>query len=185
VELGAPLPPPVESTTPPPYITPGIENAKGPDGLPLVDPSAIAAHARPQPPLPETFKPQGPIFGAPAGRPATAVLQALKPALLVIHGADGSVYFARQLAEGEAYRIPQLGGLVIDVSEPDAFQLFVGGQSKGVLPAPLTPVSKLASPPPPARSPVPPKATATGPTGPEAPAADKAAPAAVSGQPQG
>ncbi|WP_297694800.1 helix-turn-helix domain-containing protein [Phenylobacterium sp.] len=148
VMLGAPLPAPVESTTPPPYVTPGIEKARKQDGT-LLDPAAAAAaaaapsNAAVDLTLPATFTPQGAIYGAPKGQPATVVLQALKPALLVIHGADGSVYFARQLAPGEAYRIPQLGGLTVDVSEPEAFQAFVGGQSKGVLPAPLTPVAKL------------------------------------------
>ncbi|HSV03709.1 MAG TPA: helix-turn-helix domain-containing protein [Phenylobacterium sp.] len=148
VTLGAPLPAPVESTTPPPYLTPGIEKAKKADGTPL-DPAAAAAAAAgsatasADPNLPAAFTPQGALFGAPKGQPAAAILQALRPALLVIHGADGSVYFARQLTPGEAYRVPQLGGLSVDVSEPGAFQVFVGGQSKGVLPAPLTPVAKL------------------------------------------
>jgi hypothetical protein len=39
-------------------------------------------------------------------------LQAIKSASLIVRGADGSVYFARQLRAGEAYRAPQLGGLV-------------------------------------------------------------------------
>jgi cytoskeletal protein RodZ len=168
VELGAPLPAPIESTTPPPYVTPGIENAKKPDGTPL-DPSpidaAIAAAGPPQPALAASFQPKGPVFGAAPKRPAAAILQALKPALLVIHGADGTVYFARQLAEGEAYRVPQLGGLVVDVSEPEAFQVFVGGQSKGVLPAPLTAVSRLVGAPPAPKAAAPkPAAPAAGPT---------------------
>ena len=148
VALGAPLPAPVESTTPPPYLTPGIEKAKKEDGTPLDPAAAAAAAAGATAPaadltLPAAFTPQGAVYGAPKDRPATVVLQALKPALLVIHGADGSVYFARQLAPGEAYRVPQLGGLNVDVSEPEAFQVFVAGQSKGVLPAPLTPIARL------------------------------------------
>ena len=71
-------------------------------------------------------------------------MQALKPAALIIRGADGSVYFARQLAPGEAYRAPQVAGLTIDVSEPQDFQVFVGGQSTGVLPAAQVLVSRLA-----------------------------------------
>lgn len=149
VALGAPLPAPVESTTPPPYLTPGIDKATKADGS-LLDPAAaaaVAAGATTAPgadlTLPATFTPQGTVYGAPKNRPASVVLQALKPALLVIHGTDGSVYFARQLAPGEAYRVPDLGGLNVDVAEPEAFQVFVTGQSKGVLPAPLTPVARL------------------------------------------
>lgn len=151
VALGAPLPAPVESTTPAPYITPGIENAKNADGTPL-DTSAFDVQGpAPQPTLPATFQPQGAIYGAPKGQTSVVTLQALKPALLVIHGADGTVYFARQLAQGEAYRVPQLGGLSADVSEPDAYQVFVGGQSHGVLPAPLTPIARLLGAPEPAK----------------------------------
>lgn len=172
VALGAPLPAPVESTTPPPYITPGIENAKNADGTPL-DPGAAAAQAAPQPTLPATFQPRGTIYGAPKTQTSVVTLQALKPALLVIHGSDGSVYFARQLAQGEAYRVPQFGGLSADVSEPDAFQVFVGGQSHGVLPAPLTDIGKLLGVPAPAK-PAPQKAAASSPPATPKPAAPKA-----------
>ena len=89
------------------------------------------------------------------------ILQALKPAFLVIKGADGSVYFARQLAEGEAYRAPLGAGLSVDVSEPDAFQVFAGGQSRGLLPEPLTPIARLTPPPAPAPKPTPAPAPAT------------------------
>ena len=61
-----------------------------------------------------------------------------------MRGADGSVYFARQLAKGEAYRAPPLSGLVVDVSEPPAFQVFVDGRSRGLLSANQTSLSRLA-----------------------------------------
>ncbi|MDB5494236.1 MAG: putative transcriptional regulator [Phenylobacterium sp.] len=138
VALGAPLPAPVESTTPPPYETPGLSKAVNADGVPLSPPSVAAAP--PELNLAAAFTPHGQIYGASSG---PVVLQALKPAFLVVHGSDGSVYFARQLAEGEAYRTPAIGGLTVDVSEPEAFQVFVSGQSKGVLPRPLTDISGL------------------------------------------
>jgi transcriptional regulator with XRE-family HTH domain len=147
VALGAPLPAPVESTTPPPYLTPGLDKAVNAEGQPLAPPAA------PQPAtevlLPKTFTPKGQVYGAPAQQ-SSIILQALKPAFLVIRGGDGSIYFARQLAEGEAYRAPAIGGLTVDVSEPDAFQVFAYGQSRGLLPQPLSDVGKLAGPPPPA-----------------------------------
>ncbi|MDZ4053811.1 MAG: DUF4115 domain-containing protein, partial [Phenylobacterium sp.] len=74
---------------------------------------------------------------------ATVVLQARESAALIVRGADGSVYFARQLAAGEAYGAPQMKGLVIDVSEPKAFQVFVDGQTRGLLATAQTPVSRL------------------------------------------
>jgi transcriptional regulator with XRE-family HTH domain len=139
VSLGAPLPAPVESTTPPPYVTPGLDKAVNADGAPLVAAEPDAAPA-PELNLAESFKPHGQVYGAPSG---PVILQALKPAFLVVHGADGSIYFARQLSEGEAYRAPGIGGISVDVSEPEAFQVFVSGQSKGVLPKPLTDVATL------------------------------------------
>jgi hypothetical protein len=144
VSLGAPLPAPVESTTPPPYVTPGLDKAVNAEGQPLLAPDDTPP-AAPERTLVATFTPRGHIYGAGAGQAAPVTVQALKPAFLVIRGSDGSVYFARQLAEGEAYRAPAIAGLTVDVSEPDAFQVFVAGQSKGVLPQPLTQVSSLVS----------------------------------------
>jgi cytoskeletal protein RodZ len=152
VALGAPLPAPVESTTPPPYETPGLDKAVNAQGQPLAPP--VAAQPQPEVLLAQHFTPKGQIYGAPAAQ-GSVVLQALKPAFLVVRGGDGSIYFARQLNEGEAYRAPAIGGLTIDVSEPEAFQVFSYGQSKGLLPQPLSDVGKLAGPPP--AAPAPPK----------------------------
>lgn len=149
MELGAPLPAPVESTTPPPYETPGLADAKATEdgrltleGKPkpldnLADPPDIGK-------LPATFIPKGAIYGAPAGQPSTVTIQALHSASLLVRGVDGSVYFARELSTGEAYRAPQSGGLTFEVSTPTAFQVFVGGQSKGLMPAAQASVSGLA-----------------------------------------
>jgi cytoskeleton protein RodZ len=148
VSLGAPLPAPVESTTPAPYETPGLAQA-GEDGMGNHAPPAIlgATPENAPPPdlssLPASFKPEGAVYGAAAGQPSMVTLQALKSAALIVRGADGSVYFARQLDKGEAYRVPQAPGLVVDVSEPQAFHVFSAGQSKGLLPGALTAAGKL------------------------------------------
>jgi cytoskeleton protein RodZ len=177
VALGAPLPAPVESTTPPPYLTPGLDKAVNAEGQPLVPP--VAAQPQPEVMLPPTFTPKGHVYGAPAAQ-GSLVLQALKPAFLVIRGGDGSIYFARQLSEGEAYRAPPIGGLTVDVSEPDAFQVFSYGQSRGLLPQPLTDVGKIAGPPPAAPAPPKPATVATA----DSPSAAKpAAPPAASAKP--
>src|SRR5690606_26067897 len=153
VTIGAPLPPPVESTTPTPYETPGLAAAAAADGsADAAEAAAKAAKAAaaekvvpaPAQPLPQTFTPQGAVYGA-AAEAAAVVLQARKPASIIVRGADGSVYFARQLAAGEAYRAPQLAGLTLDVSDPAAFQVFSGGASKGLMPAAQVAVSKLAA----------------------------------------
>jgi transcriptional regulator with XRE-family HTH domain len=149
IELGAPLPPPVESTTPPPYETPGLADAK------LAEDGRLVLEGKPKPldnladppdigKLPPVFQKKGAVFGAPANQPSTVTVQALRSASLIVRGQDGSVYFARELAPGEAFRAPQAGGLILEVSTPTAFQVFVGGQSKGVLPANQASVSGLA-----------------------------------------
>jgi transcriptional regulator with XRE-family HTH domain len=153
VKLGAPLPAPVESTVPPPYETPG---------MPIINPDGTITTPKPLPPgvksglTPDTqpavdlatlspvFVANGAIYGAPAGQPSAVTLQALKPASLIVRGQDGQIYFARQFAAGEAYRAPQLAGLTADVSQPGSFQVFVGGRSKGVLPAAQVSLNKLA-----------------------------------------
>jgi cytoskeletal protein RodZ len=147
VALGAPLPAPVESTTPAPYETPGLAEA-GEDGVNHSAPAAIGAKPEGAPvvdvaSLPARFEAGGKIYGAATDQPSGVTLKALKSASLIVRGADGSVYFARQLAPGEAYRAPQLGGLTVETSEPDAIQVFAGGQSKGVLPSAKTALGAL------------------------------------------
>ena len=147
VALGAPLPAPVESTTPAPYETPGLAEA-GEDGVNHSAPAAIGAKPEGAPvvdvtTLPQRFVPGGKIYGVAPGQPSSITFQALKSASLIIRGADGSVYFARQLAPGEAYRVPQLGGLSVETPDPDTVQVFVGGQSKGVLPSIKTALGAL------------------------------------------
>ena len=151
VELGAPLPAPVESTVPPPYETPGMPTLN-PDGT-FTKPASIAKPGLPAETVtvdPKTlspvFVPQGKIYGAAAPQPSVVTLQALKPASLIVRGQDGQIYFARQFAAGEAYRVPELAGLTATVSAPASFQVFVGNQSKGVLPAAQVSLGKLAEP---------------------------------------
>jgi cytoskeletal protein RodZ len=129
--VGAPLPAPAEATAPAPYITPVV----GPDGT-----MPAATPAKPQTDAPATpFVAQGTIYGAAAGASAL-IIQARKSISLEVHGADGKIYFAHQLAAGEAYRVPNLPGLVADVSNPDSAELFDGGVSKGVFTAAQMPL---------------------------------------------
>jgi cytoskeletal protein RodZ len=152
VELGAPLPAPVESTVPPPYETPGMPTLN-PDGTwnkpASVAKPGIAVDTVPVDPktLSPVFVPQGKIYGAVAPQPSVVTLQALKSASLIVRGQDGQIYFARQFGPGEAYRAPQVAGLTATVSAPASFQVFVGNQSKGVLPAAQVSLGKLAEAP--------------------------------------
>jgi cytoskeleton protein RodZ len=159
--LGEPLPAPVESTTPTAYETPGLRTALG---LNTSDPNAPGAPPAPSPTrigepppvdlasLKPVFVPAGKIYDSGNPRLTSSVtVQAIKAGALIVRGPDGSVYFARQLAKGEAYRVPNMAGLTLDVSSPHDFQVFVGGQSRGVLPSTQVLASKLvtaAAPPP-------------------------------------
>ncbi len=133
--LGAPLPTPPEAAAPPAYETPGLPPATAVDGAVAGPPAAVEAVGRP-------FVAAGTIYGAAA--PGSAViLQARKPASLIVRGTSGAVYFARQLAAGEAWRAPVVAGLTVDVSEPASVEVFAGGVSRGPLTQAQTPLSNL------------------------------------------
>ena len=135
VALGAPLPPPQESTTPEPYITPGLGTT--PTGAAAVVASVLPAAGTP-------FEGKGPVYGARAAN-AAIILQAVKPASLVVRGGDGTVYFARQLEAGESYAAPALQGLSVEASNPAVVAVYVGRVLKGPLPAAMTSLSSLTS----------------------------------------
>ena len=130
-KLGAPLPPPPEASTPPAYATPGL-------GAAIDDLPAPVVGAR--------FVQAGAIYGAPpASAGSDVILQARKATSLIVRGAGGAVYFARELSPGQAWRAPAVGaGLTVDVGNPAAVEVFAGGLSKGALSAPRTPVAQLA-----------------------------------------
>jgi hypothetical protein len=138
--LGAPLPAPVESNAPPHYLTPGLEevlSAALPPGMTASeDPTLLD--------LGETFTPRAAVHGA-VGR---VVLQARRPTTLIVWGPDRSAWFARQLAAGEAYRTDPVPGLSFETVEAGVIAVYLDGQSRGVLPAGLTPGSVLTRPPP-------------------------------------
>jgi cytoskeleton protein RodZ len=152
--LGEPLPAPVESTTPTAYETPGLRAALGLKNDPTTGeapPAASPTRIGEPPPvdlasLKPVFVPAGKIYDAGNPRLTSSVtVQAIKAGALIVRGPDGSVYFARQLAKGEAYRVPNLAGLTLDVSSPHDFQVFVAGQSRGVLPSTQVLASKLVT----------------------------------------
>ena len=57
---------------------------------------------------------------------------------------DDTVYTAQTLQTGEAFRLPNVPGLVVDVSVPSSMEVFVAGQYIGQLTQPLTKASVLA-----------------------------------------
>ncbi len=158
VALGAPLPAPVESTTPEPYKTPGLDDAAANGGS--VDAAKAAAKAREeaaaragivdpahQIQVGAPFKPRGAMLGAAQGEGSGVVLQARKPATLVVRGENGQVYFARALSAGDAYRAPRTPGLVADVSDPMVFEVYYGGALVSHLPSASTALGKLVPAP--------------------------------------
>ena len=159
VSLGAPLPAPVESTTPEPYKTPGLDDAAANGGS--ADAATAASKARASAlaeaggatpdaaqiaALGSSFKSKAPVLGAAANDGSGVIIQARKPATLVVRGADGSVFFARQLNAGEAYRAPRTSGLIADVSDPSLFNVYSNGVLTGRLLSAQTALSKLLKP---------------------------------------
>ncbi|MBN8553150.1 MAG: helix-turn-helix domain-containing protein [Caulobacterales bacterium] len=139
IELEAPRPAPPDQTTPVLYVTPGLEEVLAPA---LAGAQAAAAAPDMGGPVGAAFNPRGAVYGTAAGN-SGVILQARRASTIVVRAADGVVHFARQLAAGEAYRAPQTGGLVVDVSDPTAFDLFLNGERAGRLEQPQTSLSQL------------------------------------------
>ncbi len=170
VALGAPLPAPVESTTPEPYKTPGLDDAAANGGsadavnaaskarateaakVGAVDPNAATNIGAP-------FRSKGAVYGAAPAEASGLVLQARKPASLTVHDASGAIYFTRWMAAGEAFRAPRNGGLIAEVSDPSAFEVYNGGVLTSRMGAPTSALGKLvvapAAPAPAAAAPKP------------------------------
>jgi hypothetical protein len=72
------------------------------------------------------------------------VLQARKPASLIVRGPAKEVYFARQLAAGEAYRAPIGQKLTAEVTDPAGFSVYINNQLRGALLVTQTPLDKIA-----------------------------------------
>lgn len=171
VQLGKALPVPQESTLPDPYITPGLAPA-----VTGVDPVPVQSGPIEPPAEVRAFVTAGAVYGASAAQ-SQILIQAQRGGSLIARSGDGKVYFAQQLKGGEAYRVPMLPGLLIDVSSPHAMDVFVGGVLAGNLVQPVTPLSalsKLVPPPPPPATLAPPvqpsAATAPAPSLQETPA---------------
>ena len=141
ISLGAPTPPPAEQTTPAPYVTPGLAVA--------ADPAAPVAPTQTVAPVldrsaPPVFTSRLPVHGVPAVGP-TLVLQAKEPASLIVRGPTGEVHFARQLAQGEAFRAPIGQRLTAEVTDPAAFALYINNQLQGSLALPSTPLDRAVA----------------------------------------
>jgi len=142
IQVSAPLPAPADQTVPAPYITPGLD-PEAQTAAASATPAAAALPPGPQIRVGAAFNPRGAVYGA-APNASGVTLQARKPANIVVRNNDGSVvYFARQLAEGEAWRAPTAGNMVVDVSDPMAFAIYLNGEYHGSLDGAVTPISRL------------------------------------------
>jgi len=144
VKLGAPTPPPADQTVPAPYVTPGLPQTD-PQSDAGTPPSPLASTpvAVPLTTAPSQFEAHGVIYGA-AAKDADVIIQAKKRAALIVRGPNGAIYFARELAIGDAYRVPRGAHATADASDPAAFDLYVGGKFQGLLTEPLTPLDVAA-----------------------------------------
>lgn len=153
MSVGAPLPPPTEASTPPVYETPGLEAASQAGGS--ADAAAAAAKARkeaealaapaaPAAPPGTPFVAKGKVHGV-TDASSIVTLQARRSTMLIVRGPDSAIYFARPLAAGEAFRLPNNKGVTVEVTDPAAMDVFVAGKLKGAMPGPQAAVSALAS----------------------------------------
>ena len=135
--LAGPLPAPPEATSPAPYETPGLAAAAiaggSADAAEASARDARAALAKAPASTAQAgvpFVASATIYGSPIGA-SGVILQATKPTSLVVHGPTGTVYFARLLAAGEAWRAPGTPDLTAEVGAPGSMEVFVGGLSRG------------------------------------------------------
>ena len=151
IALGGPLPAPPEASTPAPYVTPGLAAATAAGGSAdaalaaralAAQTPAVAPVAENQPPAGSPFSPGGQVYGV-GPEAGSLILQAAAPSTLIIRGGDGSVWFARHLSAGEAYRAPHVHGLIAEASSPSGIRVFGPTGYRGSLLTPLTPLAQF------------------------------------------
>jgi transcriptional regulator with XRE-family HTH domain len=144
VYVTRPSPPPPDQDVPAPYVTPGLEaqfaslDAEQNASATAPETASDAALMR------KAFNPRGAIYGA-EPEDSNVTLQATKSVNLVLRGADGAIYFVHQFAPGEAYRLPSddQQDVLLDASDPSAFDLYYNGEYAGLMDAKVTPVGKV------------------------------------------
>jgi hypothetical protein len=77
--------------------------------------------------------------------PQTVYLKARRSASLVVRRADGQVVFARLMGPGDSWRQPPVPGLIVEVSEPSAWDVYAYGRFKGQLAGVTVTLPQLAS----------------------------------------
>ncbi len=137
-------PAPKDQDIPPPYVTPGLEA-----GFSSIAAASNHDQAAPVPvqdvlQARKSFNPRGAVYGAPPEN-STVTVQATKSVNLVVHGGDNTVYFAHELGEGEAYRLPANSQqeLAVEVSDPTAVDMYYNGEYAGVMDGPSSTIGRM------------------------------------------
>lgn len=136
-----PQPAPPDQDVPVPYVTPGLEaQFASLDAQQASSPQASAPDALTR----KAFNPRGAVYGADP-EDSVVTIQATRSVNLVLRDGNGNVYFVHQFSPGEAYRLPQSDqqAVLLDVSDPSAFDMFYNGEYAGALEANVTPVGKV------------------------------------------
>ena len=81
-----------------------------------------------------------------SGAPGTGVtLVARDGAALVIKDPRGQIVFARHLSPGDSWRGAPAPGYLVEVSEPEAFDVYAYGRFKGQLAGPAATLQQIGS----------------------------------------
>ena len=147
VPIGAPTPAPAEQTTPAPYVTPGLaEFAAGEQISPQVTGVTVVNTNPTQPPAPPPAAATGvkPVAHG-AGTPAqTVTLVARSGVAVIVKDPRGQIIFARHLSHGDSWRSPPAPGYTVEVSKPEAVDVYAFGRFKGQLANPVVSLQQLA-----------------------------------------
>ena len=148
VPLAPPSPAPAEQTTPAPYVTPGlVEFAAGEQIAPQVTGVTVVNTNPTQPPAPPPAAATGvrPVAHG-AGAPAASVrLVARSGVAVIVKDPRGQIIFARHLSPGDSWRSPPAPGYAVEVSKPEAVDVYAFGRFKGQLANPMASLTQLAS----------------------------------------
>ncbi len=140
LRIAPPAPAPVESTTPAPYVTPGLFPAETVEGQAAPATPAVPSQAVGLPAPAAVFSTKAPIQGAASG---PVILQARRSVALIVRTPDRAIVFARQLQPAEAFRPPLGRALTAEVSDPASVAVYAHGQFKGLLTSLQTPLDAL------------------------------------------
>ena len=145
VPLGTPTPAPSEQTTPAPYVTPGLDAFARGETIPLQIPGAQPVNTVTQPPAVVSaatgVKPVAYGAGAPA---ATVTLVARTGVAVIVKDPRGQIIFARHLSPGDSWRGAPAPGYGVEVSKPEAIDVYAFGRFKGQLAGPIVSLAQLA-----------------------------------------